>query len=58
MTLLRLYDGKHALIDLVEDSPFKALDTLKITFGWPSWAHRARRRRPRGVAADGAAGGA
>ena len=30
--MLRLFDGKRPLIDLVEDSPFKALDTLKVTW--------------------------
>jgi len=29
--LLKIYDGRRALIDIVEDSPFKPLDTIKIT---------------------------
>jgi|GEM_PF-2180405 len=30
-SLLKIYDGRRALIDIVEDSPFKPLDTIKIT---------------------------
>jgi CheY-like chemotaxis protein len=32
MVLLKQYDGRKPLIDIVEDSPFKAFDTVKITF--------------------------
>jgi CheY-like chemotaxis protein len=32
LKILKAYDGKRPLIDLVEDSPFKPLDTIKITF--------------------------
>ena len=32
MVLLKNYDGRRELIDVVEDSPFKALDTIKITW--------------------------
>ncbi|HEY7956215.1 MAG TPA: DUF4388 domain-containing protein [Polyangia bacterium] len=32
MVLLKLYDGRRPLIDLVEDSPFKALDTVKVSW--------------------------
>ena len=32
MVLLKSYDGRRELIDVVEDSPFKALDTIKITW--------------------------
>ncbi len=30
--LLKIFDGRRPFIDVVEDSPFKALDTIKITF--------------------------
>jgi CheY-like chemotaxis protein len=30
--LFKFFDGKRPFIDVVEDSPFKALDTIKITF--------------------------
>lgn len=30
--MLKLYDGRRQLIDIVEDSPFKALDTIKVTY--------------------------
>jgi CheY-like chemotaxis protein len=30
--LVKLYDGKRPIIDIVEDSPFKPVDTIKITF--------------------------
>jgi CheY-like chemotaxis protein len=32
MVLVKQYDGRKPLIDIVEDSPFKPLDTIKITF--------------------------
>ncbi|HZS35891.1 MAG TPA: response regulator [Polyangia bacterium] len=32
MGLLKHYDGKRPFIDVVEDSAFKALDTIKITY--------------------------
>jgi len=32
MALLKHYDGRRPFIDIVEDSPFKAIDTIKITF--------------------------
>jgi CheY-like chemotaxis protein len=32
MTLVKHYDGRKPLIDIVEDSPFKPFDTIKITF--------------------------
>jgi CheY-like chemotaxis protein len=32
LSVLKIYDGKRPLIDIVEDSPFKALDTIKVTF--------------------------
>ncbi|HEX4459080.1 MAG TPA: DUF4388 domain-containing protein, partial [Polyangia bacterium] len=32
MALLKHYDGQKPLIDIVEDSPFKAFDTIKITY--------------------------
>jgi hypothetical protein len=32
MALVRRYDGHKPLIDIVEDSPFKAFDTIKITY--------------------------
>jgi hypothetical protein len=32
MSLVKLYDGKRPVIDVVEDSPFKPFDTVKITF--------------------------
>jgi CheY-like chemotaxis protein len=31
MALLKVYDGRRPLIDVVEDSPFKPFDTIKIT---------------------------
>jgi CheY-like chemotaxis protein len=31
LALLKLYDGKRLLVDIVEDSPFKPFDTVKIT---------------------------
>jgi len=31
LQLLKIYDGRRPLIDVVEDSPFKAADTIKIT---------------------------
>jgi ActR/RegA family two-component response regulator len=32
MGLVKLYDGKRPFIDVVEDSPFKPHDTIKITY--------------------------
>jgi CheY-like chemotaxis protein len=32
MVLIKQYDGRKPLIDVVEDSPFKPFDTIKITF--------------------------
>jgi DNA-binding response OmpR family regulator len=32
LSLVKLYDGKRPVIDLVEDSPFKPVDTIKISF--------------------------
>jgi hypothetical protein len=32
MVLVKQYDGRKPLIDIVEDSPFKPFDTIKITF--------------------------
>jgi len=32
LSLVKLYDGKRPIIDIVEDSPFKPVDTIKITF--------------------------
>jgi CheY-like chemotaxis protein len=32
MGLVKLYDGRRPVIDIVEDSPFKPVDTIKITF--------------------------
>jgi len=32
MVLVRQYDGRKPLIDIVEDSPFKPFDTIKITY--------------------------
>jgi len=32
MALVKLYDGKRPFIDVVEDSPFKPHDTIKITY--------------------------
>jgi hypothetical protein len=32
LSVLKIYDGKRPLIDIVEDSPFKALDTIKVTY--------------------------
>ncbi|MGZ3443726.1 MAG: DUF4388 domain-containing protein, partial [Polyangia bacterium] len=32
MVLVKQYDGRKPLIDIVEDSPFKPLDTIKITY--------------------------
>jgi len=32
MVLVKQYDGRKPLIDIVEDSPFKPFDTIKITY--------------------------
>src|SRR6185369_15259009 len=32
VNLLPFFDGKRPIIDIVEDSPFKAFDTIKITY--------------------------
>lgn len=32
MALVKQYDGRKPLIDIVEDSPFKPFDTIKITY--------------------------
>lgn len=32
MVLVKQYDGRKPLIDIVEDSPFKPIDTIKITY--------------------------
>ncbi|MDB4966898.1 MAG: response regulator receiver protein [Myxococcales bacterium] len=43
MTLVKHYDGRKPLIDIVEDSPFKPFDTIKITFRLSQLGAIARR---------------
>ena len=43
MVLVKQYDGQKPLIDIIEDSPFKPFDTIKITFRLAELGAIARR---------------
>ena len=49
MALVKQYDGRKALIDIVEDSPFKPFDTIEITFRLAELGAIVRRPEPRDV---------
>jgi len=44
MVLVKQYDGRKPLIDIVEDSPFKPFDTIKITYRLAQLGAIARRQ--------------
>jgi CheY-like chemotaxis protein len=50
MALVRQYDGQKPLIDIVEDSPFKPFDTIKITYRLAELGAILRKPEPRDVA--------
>ena len=58
MVLVKQYDGRKPLIDIVEDSPFKPFDTIKITYRLAELGAIVETRDARVDAADRAAGGA
>jgi CheY-like chemotaxis protein len=49
MALVKQYDGRKPLIDIVEDSPFKAFDSIKITYRLAELGVIARRHERRDV---------
>ena len=58
--VMRLFDGQRSLGDVLEDSPFRVFDTLKISAGWWRWgssgARRSRNRPPAWPASHGGQG--